>query len=300
MLSLSLSRLFVCGSEIFLRICLCVTRGKTRTHTHAQRSNTGRRLTKSRASLLVVVPLPCVGRTKIRNRTSFGVPRDLGTYPSYRWWDCGPWRTSAPHSTLTMRRTRSASPSWAYPFFSSWKSLVMTCLAFSQVLTIYLLLSIASKREQGQDAATLLEEADRLDRDPAAAPRPPSTRKSLRRVLSVTGSSSGSTAATTKTCVPQTVSPGLCSDEARTVQRPGQNKRDTCAFDLDETEVVFGVWHSLATEDRLQPLLETWGRRAQVVLLASSVGVRDSKLFQEGNAGSRPHLLGERSTAAQH
>lgn len=77
------------------------------------------------------------------------------------------------------------------------------------------------------------------------------------------------------------------------MQRPGQDKRDTCAFDLDETEVVFGVWHSLATEDRLQPLLETWGRRVQVVLLASSVGVRDSKLFREGAPGSRPHLLGE-------
>lgn len=168
----------------------------------------------------------------------------------------------------------------------------MTCLALSQVLTIYLLLHIASKREQEQ-ITTLREEANRLDNDLAAAPRPPSTRKSLRRVLSVTGRSSGSTA-TTKTCVPQTVSPGLCSNEARAVQRPGQNKRDTCAFDLDETEVVFGVWHSLATEGRLQPLLETWGRRAQVVLLASSVGVRDSKLFREGVPGSRPHLLGER------
>eukprot|EP00752_Nemacystus_decipiens_P016333 g14608.t1 len=191
-----------------------------------------------------------------------------------------------------MRRTRSASPSWAYPCFSSWKSLVMTCLALSQVVTIYLLLHIASRREQGQDADTLLREAKRPDRDPAAAPRPPSTRKSVRRVLSITGSnsSSGSTAKK-KTCVPQTVSPGLCSNEARAVERPGQNKRDTCAFDLDETEVVFGVWHSLATEDRLQPLLETWGRRAQVVLLASTVGVRDSKLFQEGAPGSRPHLL---------
>lgn len=168
----------------------------------------------------------------------------------------------------------------------------MTCLALSQVLTIYLLLHIASKREQEQ-ITTLREEANRLDNDLAAAPRPPGTRKSLRRVLSVTGRSSGLTA-TTKTCVPQTVSPGLCSNEARAVQRPGQNKRDTCAFDLDETEVVFGVWHSLATEDRLQPLLETWGRRAQVVLLASSVGVRDSKLFREGVPGSRPHLLGER------
>lgn len=77
------------------------------------------------------------------------------------------------------------------------------------------------------------------------------------------------------------------------MRRPEQNKRETCAFELDETEVVFGVWHSLATEGRLQPLLETWGRRAQVVLLASSVGVRDSKLFREGVPGSRPHLLGE-------
>lgn len=191
----------------------------------------------------------------------------------------------------TMRRARSASPSWAYPFFSSWKSLVLTCLALSQVLTIYLLLHIASKREQGQEPAAL-SETNRLDHDPAAAPRPPSTRKSLRHVLSVTGSSIVSTA-TKKTCVPQAVSPGQCSDEAGAVQRPEQNKRDTCAFDLDETEVVFGVWHSLATEDRLQPLLETWGRRAQVVLLASSVGVRDSKLFREGVPGSRPHLLGE-------
>ena len=192
-----------------------------------------------------------------------------------------------------MRRTRPASPSWAYPCFSSWKSLVMTCLALSQVVTIYLLLHIASKREQEQITAILREEGNRLDHDLAAAPRPPSIRKAMRRILSVAGSSSGSTS-TKKTCVPQTVSPGLCSNEARAVQRPGQNKRDTCAFDLDETEVVFGVWHSLATEDRLQPLLETWGRRAQVVLLASSVGVRNSKLFQEGVPGSRPHLLGER------
>lgn len=79
------------------------------------------------------------------------------------------------------------------------------------------------------------------------------------------------------------------------MRRPEQNKRETCAFELDKTEVVFGVWHSLATEGRLQPLLETWGRRAQVVLLASSVGVRESKLFREGVPGSRPHLLGDES-----
>lgn len=77
------------------------------------------------------------------------------------------------------------------------------------------------------------------------------------------------------------------------MRRPEQIKRETCAFELDKAEVVFGVWHSLATEGRLQPLLETWGRRAQVVLLASSVGVRESKLFREGVPGSRPHLLGE-------
>lgn len=190
-------------------------------------------------------------------------------------------------------RPRS-TPSWANPFVSSWKSLVLTCLALSQVVTIYLLLYIAGTKEDGYQ--NLIDEANRRghDRDPAAAPRPPSTRKSLRRVLSVRERAGVSAAETARACVPQTISPGQCSNDARAVQRPGQNKRETCAFGLDETEVVFGVWHSLATEGRLQPLLETWGRRAQVVLLASSVGVRESKLFREGVPGSRPHLLGER------
>ena len=193
-------------------------------------------------------------------------------------------------------RPRS-SPSWAQPFVSSWKSLVLSCLALSQVLTIYLLLRIAGSSRDDSAQQNLISEAvrDRREHARAAAPRPPSVRKSLRRILSVGERGVPDPAeATARTCVPQTISPGRCSNEAGAVQRPAQDGRETCAFGLDETEVVFGVWHSLATEGRLQPLLETWGSRAQVVLLASSVGVRESKLFREGVPGSRPHLLGER------
>ncbi|CBJ48317.1 conserved unknown protein [Ectocarpus siliculosus] len=198
-----------------------------------------------------------------------------------------------------MRRHRlaSASPPWMSPFFSSWKSLVLTCLALSQVITIYLLLRIAGNggRDEQPQHPVYTEGVDPDYHDRSAGPIPPSTRKSLRRVLSVAGSSASSTAAAAaaapRACVPRTISPGVCSDEERGVRRPEQNKRETCVFELDKTEVVFGVWHSLATEGRLQPLLETWGRRAQVVLLASSVGVRESKLFREGVPGSRPHLL---------
>lgn len=108
-----------------------------------------------------------------------------------------------------------------------------------------------------------------------------------RRTLSVKASEHQAT------CVPQMISPGQCSDDVGGLQRPQEIRRETCAFDLEEDDVVFGVWHSLATEARLQPLLDTWGTRAQIVLLASSVGVRESKLFKEGVPGSRPHLLGE-------
>lgn len=96
-------------------------------------------------------------------------------------------------------------------------------------------------------------------------------------------------------CVPQQISAGQCSTENRGVSRPQELNRETCAFDLHASDVVFGVWHSLATEGRLQPLLDTWGAEANVVLLASTLGARDSKLFKPGVPGSKPHLLGEQS-----
>lgn len=93
----------------------------------------------------------------------------------------------------------------------------------------------------------------------------------------------------TKSCVPQVISAGQCLNPS------GQTKRslETCKFDLDTSDVVFGVWHSLKTEGRLQSLLETWGAKANIVLLASTVGVRDSELFKPGVPGSSPYLMGE-------
>lgn len=201
-------------------------------------------------------------------------------------------------SHKTMRTQRQVPASWTYPLFSSWKSLVVTCLALSQVITIGLLLRIAGNGGSIGEVDPVDELSCPYDRA-SLGPRPHSTAKFLRRVMSVVDSGGGTSKASAraraaaKACVPQTISPGQCSDEARAVRRPVESQRETCAFELDESEVVFGVWHSLATEGRLQPLLETWGKRAQVVLLASSVGVRESKFFTEGVPGSRPHLLGE-------
>lgn len=94
-------------------------------------------------------------------------------------------------------------------------------------------------------------------------------------------------------CVAQTLSAGHCSNQDRGILHPQEMKRETCSFELESSDVVFGVWHSLATEERLRPLLDTWGAQANIVLLASTIGARDSKLFQPGVAGSWPHLLGE-------
>lgn len=104
----------------------------------------------------------------------------------------------------------------------------------------------------------------------------------------------GAEAATTaRKCVSQAISAGQCSNEKRRLEHPQQLRRDTCTFDLEASDIVFGVWHSLATEGRLQPLLDTWGANANIVLLASTVGARESKLFEPGAPGSKPHLLGK-------
>eukprot|EP00904_Undaria_pinnatifida_P001249 jgi/Undpi1/11124/HiC_scaffold_30.g13422.m1 len=149
------------------------------------------------------------------------------------------------------------------------------------VVIVYLLLDYVGRSNPGDDYAqrsTSNPCPQEQQREPWTSPK--------RRTLSVKASENQAG------CVPQTISPGQCSDDAGGVlQRPQQLRRETCAFDLEEDDIVFGVWHSLATEARLQPLLDTWGTRAQVVLLASSVGVQESKLFKEGVPGSRPHLL---------
>ncbi|CAM9359645.1 unnamed protein product [Discosporangium mesarthrocarpum] len=85
------------------------------------------------------------------------------------------------------------------------------------------------------------------------------------------------------------ISVGTCSNRAKRILQSTMPSQ-TCSFELDESDIVFGVWHSLATEHRLGPLLDTWGARTNIVLLASTVGVKNSKLFKE-EVGSKPHLL---------
>lgn len=114
-------------------------------------------------------------------------------------------------------------------------------------------------------------------------------------VKPVGGDKGDKVAKTIDPCIQQPVSPGYCLRERKGNVVEAELERETCTFKLENSDVVFGVWHSLATEGRLQPLLETWGAQARIVLLASTVGAKKSKIFQEGEPGSRPHLLGEMS-----
>lgn len=194
--------------------------------------------------------------------------------------------------------------------WTSWKSLAFVLVAISPLVSLLLLIDVASRREE-KDCSSCSTPGSQWSSNDGQMPhlsnpsrngimngntnalsdeqrKHQQKRQYLhRQVLSV-----GSTALSQPSCVPQTVSPGICSNEARKVRRALDERRETCAFDVAGDDVVFGVWHSLATEARLQPLLDTWGSRAQIVLLASSIGVRESKLFKEGKPGSRPHLLG--------
>lgn len=171
---------------------------------------------------------------------------------------------------------------------SPWESIGLTCLVISQVLIVYLLLDYVGRSNPGDNNYEYTIPCGQQQQQQQEQGEPLIwNARPKRRTLSVKASENQAT------CVPQTISPGRCSDGAGGLQRPLEIRRETCAFDLEETDVVFGVWHSLATEARLQPLLDTWGTQAQIVLLASSVGVRESKLFEEGVPGSRPHLLGE-------
>ncbi|CAM9443080.1 unnamed protein product [Phaeothamnion confervicola] len=82
-----------------------------------------------------------------------------------------------------------------------------------------------------------------------------------------------------RNCVPQNLQPALCDNDARRVKPEPSLRRRTCAHSVTGEDVIFGVWHSLATEHRLQPLLDTWGNRTTIALLASRAGVKGSRLF---------------------
>lgn len=179
---------------------------------------------------------------------------------------------------MPARRTSSAA---ARSLCSSWQSVAFIAFVVFQVFSIYLLINLASRQQDRQLQDTTGPLGTR-GKQAGGAGAGYSRRD---RVLSVHG-------VPPPACVPQTISAGRCSDEARGVRKASD--RETCAFDLEESDIVFGVWHSLATEARLQPLLDTWGTGgAQIVLLASSLGVMESKLFKEGVPGSRPHLMGK-------
>lgn len=193
---------------------------------------------------------------------------------------------SRPRAAAVPARRWTSAP-WRYVLSSPWESVGLTCLVIAQVVIVYLLLDYVSRSNPSDsDNSYSNPSAQQQQRQPQQGELIFNERP-RRRTLSVKASEDQAT------CLPQMISPGRCSDDAGGLQRPQEIRRETCAFDLEENDVVFGVWHSLATEARLQPLLDTWGTRAQIVLLASSVGVRESKLFKEGVPGSRPHLLGE-------
>jgi Fringe-like len=91
-------------------------------------------------------------------------------------------------------------------------------------------------------------------------------------------------------CHAQTITPGECSNTSKKIARA--EPRQTCAHLVSADDLVFGVWHSLATEHRLAPLLETWGAATNVVLLASKAGVEGTQLFSSNaQPGSNPLLL---------
>ncbi|KAG5189762.1 hypothetical protein JKP88DRAFT_301244 [Tribonema minus] len=92
-------------------------------------------------------------------------------------------------------------------------------------------------------------------------------------------------------CAPSRISFGTC-DNARKSIVAAASPRDACAHALAPSDVVFGVWHSLATEARLVPMLQTWAQSAQIVLLASRAGTSGTRLFHGSDApGSNPLLL---------
>ncbi|CAM9962095.1 unnamed protein product [Sphacelaria rigidula] len=202
------------------------------------------------------------------------------------------------------------------PFMLSWKSVGLLSLAFTQLISFYLLVNLTGRQESinshypahfrgeyhsGQQAPLSWVHWGNMgggNRYVGGAERQPiaiATKRHPDNVLSVVRSDSvaaGPSAAGAGQCLQQTISAAKCSNEKRGLQRPRELMRDTCAYDLEASDVVFGVWHSLATEGRLQPLLDTWGAGSNIVLLTSSVGARNSKLFKPGVPGSNPHLLG--------
>eukprot|EP00611_Tribonema_gayanum_P001529 TRINITY_DN1111_c1_g3_i2.p1 TRINITY_DN1111_c1_g3~~TRINITY_DN1111_c1_g3_i2.p1 ORF type:complete len:453 (+),score=77.73 TRINITY_DN1111_c1_g3_i2:1022-2380(+) len=92
-------------------------------------------------------------------------------------------------------------------------------------------------------------------------------------------------------CTVSRFSFGTC-DNARKSIVAAASPRDSCAHALAPSDVVFGVWHSLATEARLVPMLQTWAQSAQIVLLASRAGTSGTRLFHGSDApGSNPLLL---------
>lgn len=184
-----------------------------------------------------------------------------------------------------MRGRRSSLASPARSPCSSWLWLALMALVASQLVTFYLLLSLMNKRGSQQDC-TQPQWLDACDQhSPRVCETLSSVYRSRDRVLSVRPTSA-------ETCEPRVVSAGRCGERGA-MHRPEDLRLRSCTHSLFETDIVFGVWHSLATEGRLKPLLDTWGKTVPVVLLASSIGVKESKLFQGGGLGSNHNLMGE-------
>ena len=159
---------------------------------------------------------------------------------------------SRPRAAAVRTRRWTSAP-WSYFVSSPWESIGLTCLVISQVLIVYLLLDYVGRSNPGDNYEYIIPCGQQQQQQQEQGEPLIWNARPKRRTLSVKASENQAT------CVPQTISPGRCSDGAGGLQRPLEIRRETCAFDLEETDVVFGVWHSLATEARLQPLLDTWG-----------------------------------------
>lgn len=192
------------------------------------------------------------------------------------------------------------TPRWI-SFLLSWKGVVISLLATSQFVSFYILSSITYNKNYpsgyGEKPQLPMEgDGDRsCPQDCFEHKGYPWTvfRKPPDPIFSVHSVAHKEKSANAEMCVPQNISPGECSSQG--ITRPGHLTRETCSFDIVTSDVIFGVWHSLETEERLAPLLETWGANANIVLLASTLGVRESKLFHPGVSESGPHLMGKRN-----
>jgi hypothetical protein len=123
----------------------------------------------------------------------------------------------------------------------------------------------------------VIEQNNHLDEVLASAPLPLVLRVSLLGTVQPVCPSDG------------TIISGYCKNDGGIRLNP---PLPACVHEVSSKDVIFGLWHSLATEDRLPPLLDTWGKDARIVLLGSEAGVQGTERYRMNQVlGSNPLLL---------